>query len=179
MEPGFTGGNTGIKKMENDLLIKRSAEFSPCRTWRYTLVREWDSSKPRLLMILLNPSTADASKDDPTNRRGIQYAIDWGFGSLCFCNLFAFRTPRPKEMKAAFDPVGPENNNWIHAEADKAAIVLVGWGNDGVFKDRASSVLIGLALDGKKIYCLEVNKNGQPKHPLYCRADLKPKLYRG
>ena len=73
--------------------IERSAVFSDCRTWRYTLERYWDKSKPFALFILLNPSTADEYKDDPTNRRGIRYANDWGYGGVGFCNLFAYRTP--------------------------------------------------------------------------------------
>ena len=85
--------------------IVRAADFSPCKTWRYTLRRTWDEKKPRLLWILLNPSIADETRDDPTNRRGMRFAHSWGYGSLVFCNLFAFRTPEPAEMKKANDPI--------------------------------------------------------------------------
>ena len=150
--------------------IKRSADFSECRTWRYTLLREWDKTKPHLLMVLLNPSTADENHDDATNRRGMRYAKDWGYGSLCFCNLFAFRTPDPKVMKAAKDPIGPDNDLWIGVQANIAKTIVVGWGNHGTFKNRAAQVMS--LLNFRQVYCLAINKGGEPKHPLYCKADL-------
>ena len=81
--------------------MRRGATFSHCRGWRYTLDRFWDDALPRILFILLNPSNADAFRDDPTNTRGINFAKAWGFGACIFANLFAFRTPRPALMKVA------------------------------------------------------------------------------
>lgn len=153
-------------------MMKRSADFSECRTWRYTLIREWDDSKPRLLWILLNPATADETYDDPTNRRGMGYAKVWGFGSLVFCNLFAYRTANPKEMKAAKDPVGPDNDHHIIIQAVKAKQIMIGWGNHGNFMNRDKEIL-GF-LGHYNLYCLQINKSGSPKHPLYCKADLEP-----
>lgn len=147
------------------LPIRRYAEFSPCATWRYTLIRKWDDSKPRLLFVLLNPSTADAVKDDPTNRRGIGFARRWGFGSVVFVNLFAFRTPDPKQMKAAKEPVGPENDAYILREAKLAKCIVAAWGNDGSFKSRAFDVR--KLLKNFELSCLGTNMNGEPKHPLY------------
>lgn len=155
--------------------MKRSADFSTCRTWRYTLIREWDYSKPRLLWILLNPAMADETYDNRTNRRGMGYAKSWGFGSLVFCNLFAFRTPNPKEMKAANDPIGPNNDYHILFQANQANQIILGWGNHGTFLDRDKEIID--LLTGYDLYCLTKNKAGSPKHPLYCKADLKPILF--
>lgn len=111
--------------------LRRSADFSSCRTWRYTLIREWDDQKPRLLFVLLNPSTADAEKDDPTNRRGIGFASRWGFGSVVFVNLFAIRSPDSKTIKQVSDPIGPENDHYIERESSRANKIICAWGVQG------------------------------------------------
>ena len=79
----------------------RTAEFSPCRRYRYTLSIEWDASKERVMFIGLNPSTADETKDDPTVRRCKQFAKDWGYGAMVMTNLFAWRDTDPKKMLVA------------------------------------------------------------------------------
>ena len=108
--------------------IECDADFSKCRTWRYSLYRLWDKSKPHVLFVLLNPSTADECEDDPTLRRGIAYARKWNYGGVVFCNLFAFRTPNPNELKTAKDPIGPDNDKWLRREAELAGLVIAAWG---------------------------------------------------
>lgn len=152
-------------------VIYRGADFSSCRTWRYTLRRTWAPLKPRLLMTLLNPSKADETRDDRTNRRGMQFAWLWGFGSLIFCNAFAFRTPRPAEMKRAADPVGPENDAWILREAKAADKIVVAWGVHGNHWGRDAQVLDLLV--GFELFCFGRTKDGHPKHPLYLRRDTR------
>ena len=80
----------------------KTATFSECRKYRYTLWRRWDGlfASGYAMFIGLNPSTADETNDDPTIRRCIGYARDWGYGGLCMTNLFAFRATLPKNMKA-------------------------------------------------------------------------------
>ena len=151
-----------------DVDMERSATFSPCRLYRYTLVRVWDHNLPRLLWILLNPSTADAEKDDPTNRKGIKFSQRWSFGSCVFVNLFAFRSPHPRVMKAAPDPVGVMNDSVILEQARLADRIVVAWGNDGAHRGRASEVLKLLG-DSPTLWCLKLNKTGEPFHPLYAR----------
>lgn len=159
--------------MTDDLFIKRSADFSPDRKYRYTLIREWDASKPRCLFILLNPSTADAEHDDPTNRRGINFAMSWGYGACVFCNLFAFRTPYPKVMKAEREPVGPENNQWIYTEYERAAITIAAWGTHGGHRNRDQDLLKLLP----DLHHLGLTKHGHPKHILYLPKTLTPQAW--
>ena len=71
------------------------ANFSRCRQFRYTLWRRWDKTLPPVMMIGLNPSTADAHRNDPTIRRCIGFAKRWGHGGLVMTNLFAFRATYP------------------------------------------------------------------------------------
>jgi hypothetical protein len=72
-------------------LVKTGAIFSDCRKYRFALRRNWDESKPYVMFIGLNPSTADEIENDPTINRCISYARSWGYGGLFMANLFAFR----------------------------------------------------------------------------------------
>lgn len=144
-----------------------SATFSDCRTWRYVLWRRWDKNKLMAAFIGLNPSTADEITDDPTIRRCCDFARRWGFGGIYMLNLFAFRATDPKEMKAAQDPIGPDNDRCIAVCAFKAEKVIFCWGNHGAHLGRGKEIMgkIGPA------ECFGFTKAGEPKHPLYLRAD--------
>lgn len=155
--------------------IKRSADFSPHQDYRYTLIREWDDSLPRLLWVLLNPSTADATNDDPTNRRGMGFARQWGFGSCVFVNLFAFRTSKPNKMKHAPFPIGPDNDTFILSQAHASETIIAAWGSHGPHRGRAFDVR--RLLKDFKLYCLGTTKAGEPKHPLYLRGDTKLQVF--
>ena len=152
--------------------MKKSANFSRCRTYRYALWRSWDEHKPYAMMIGLNPSTADEVEDDPTLIRCINFAKSWGYGGVCMTNLFAYRATDPNDMKAAADPVGASNNRWLTRLAKEAGIVVAAWGNDGSYLNRASQIKNKIP----NLYCLKMNKSGEPAHPLYLRAELKPVL---
>jgi len=82
------------------------ARFSPCRRWRYLLWRRWDPARPVANFLMLNPSTADEFKLDPSCTRARVYAERWGYGALIVTNIFGWRATDPDEMKAVRDPVG-------------------------------------------------------------------------
>jgi hypothetical protein len=155
--------------------------FSPCRRFRYTLVREWDATLPKVAFIGLNPSTADETQDDPTIRRCIGFAKTWGKGGLLMLNLYAFRATKPADMwkaeKRAVDIIGGRSN-WTEALLRYAAehgcdLVIAAWGNHG--KGRGDAV----ASKWPGLKCLGRNGDGSPKHPLYLKADLQPEALRG
>ena len=149
-----------------------SAIFSPCRTWRYTLERRWGDDPLTLVIVGLNPSTADETQDDPTIRRCIGFARSWGYGRLLMLNLFAYRATDPREMLAAADPIGPDNPEVIGREAGRAlGSVLCAWGVHGAHLGWGPGVLERL---GSKAMVLGLTKDGHPKHPLYLRADTQP-----
>jgi len=152
--------------------LNRSANFSRCRTYRYALWRRWDEDQAYAMIIGLNPSTADEVEDDPTLIRCMNFAKSWGYGGVCMTNLFAYRATDPNDMKAAADPVGASNNRWLTKLAREAGIVVAAWGNDGDYMDRASKIKNKIP----DLYCLKMNKSGEPAHPLYLRAELKPVL---
>jgi hypothetical protein len=155
------------------------------RKHRYTLWREWDMSADLIAtmpgydlaheylnVIGLNPSTADETRDDPTIRRCIDFAQRFGFGALCMTNLFAYRATRPRELLAARDPVGRDNNEHIVRAAHGAGMVLCGWGQSvPIIRQRADFVTVLLQNMGVKLRCLHMNKDGSPQHPLYISAD--------
>jgi hypothetical protein len=151
-----------------------NAVFSPCRIWRYALRRQW-STGDRVCFILLNPSTADETQDDPTIRRCIRYAKDWGYGGMVLGNIFAFRATNPCDMRAAADPVGKLNDSWLLALAAEAqGNIVCGWGNHGAFMGRGAAVLQMLRENDWKPKALAKTGTGEPGHPLYLRANLLP-----
>ena len=148
------------------------AAFSSCRRWRYLLWRRWDPARPVANFLMLNPSTADEVKLDPSCTRARIYAERWGYGALIVTNLFGWRATDPDEMKAASDPVGRGNDRAIVAAARESAIVVCAWGNHGAHLGRSAKVL--RLLEGVKLHALRMNGAGEPAHPLYLPARLRP-----
>lgn len=148
----------------------RSAEFSECHRYRYSLHRVWSPKQSRVLIIGLNPSTADHEHDDPTIRRCIKFAQNWGHGGLCMANLFAYRSTNPAVLKSVDDPVGPDNDEWLKRLADECALVVAAWGNEGAYLDRSTEVREMLG----PLSVLKINRSGEPAHPLYLKSDLQP-----
>ena len=149
------------------------AEFSPCRKYRYSLWRFWQKDCRYAAFVCLNPSTADETENDPTVRRCINYAHDWGYGGMIMLNIFAFRATEPKDMKLAEDPVGPDNDFHLRTASSKAGITVCGWGNHGSYLGRDKEALLLL----KDPHCLTVTAGGHPGHPLYLKKSLKPRRY--
>jgi hypothetical protein len=154
-------------------MTESGATFSPCRRWRYLLWRRWNASKPVANFLMLNPSTADEVKLDPTCARARDYAERWGYGALIVTNIFAFRNTDPDQMKAAADPVGPGNDAAIVRAARQSALVVCAWGNHGGFLGRSTEVLKNLKANGIALHALRVNAGGEPAHPLYLPSRLR------
>lgn len=158
-----------------ELEMAKGAKFSECRTWRYSLWRKWDPELPRLVVIGLNPSTADETNDDPTIRRCINFARTWGCGSYYMLNLFAYRSTDPAKMRMFIDPVGPDNDETIMRVCRLGDIVLAAWGHHGVFRGRGLAVME--MLKDVPVFCLGKTKDGFPAHPLYQPANAQRILY--
>ena len=151
------------------------ATFSPCRRWRYLLWRRWDAAKPVANFLMLNPSTADEHKLDPTCARARDYAERWGYGALIVTNVFGWRATDPEEMKSAKDPVGRGNDAAIVRAARESALVVCAWGNHGAFRNRSTHVRN--LLSEMKLHALRINANGEPAHPLYLPGALRPSAW--
>lgn len=159
--------------------------FSPCRLYRYLWKYTWAPRLPPMVIIGLSPSTADEQRKDPTVTRGANFAAAWGFGALWMMNLFAFRATDPRDMKAAADPIGPENNEWLITVCGDVVHnlngrVLAAWGNHGTHRNRSRDVVLLMGQNARvPLWALKVTKAGQPQHPLYLPAALKPFEWRG
>lgn len=149
------------------------ATFSPCRIWRYRLERRWGAGLVAAF-ILLNPSTADETKDDPTIRRCIGFAKAWGYGGLVLGNLFAFRSTDPAGLRLTSDPIGPGNDEALRAIGAAADRVVCGWGSHGALTGRGAAVTDFLRSAGVPLFALAMTAGGQPGHPLYLPAAAKP-----
>lgn len=151
--------------------MKKTAILSNCEKYRYSLTREWDATLPKVLFVMLNPSTADAKDDDPTIRRCIGFAKAWGYGGIMVGNLFAYRATNPKELKKVQVFNNEINDNHLVNMAYDCQIVIEAYGNPPIrvpdYPLRAMPHLFHLGL----------TKKGNPKHPLYLPKDLKPIPY--
>ena len=163
-----------------DLFLQSSANISPCGKYRYWLERKWGKEAPQVF-IMLNPSTADARLDDPTITRCINFAKREGAGGLIVVNLLAFRATDPKQLdlvdRMAGNGVGEENTKAIGEALLFSAIagrpVICAWGSNkwaGLMSGRIVQRATGI---GAKLMAFHINKDGNPKHPLYV-ASVQP-----
>lgn len=162
-------------------MTARGAILSVDQAFRYHLWRDWsgDLFDPirAAIFIMLNPSTADASIDDPTIRRCVGFARSWGCNRLDVVNLFALRATKPKELIRSLKASGlvgdPANDLFImEMLIDREdAIIVCAWGEDGRLMNRDVEMLAILDLLDLKPMALRINEGGQPGHPLYVPAD--------
>jgi hypothetical protein len=153
------------------------AQFSSCRQWRYLLWRRWDEGKPVANFLMLNPSTADEFKLDPTCARARDFAERWGFGALIVTNVFAWRATDPTALREVSDPVGRGNDRAIVRAAKEAALVVAAWGNHGALLNRSARVMSLLRENGVVPKALRINGSGEPAHPLYLSSRLAPVVF--
>lgn len=156
--------------------LASDAILSDDGVYRYLLRRWWDPTVEAAKFIMLNPSTADASQDDPTIRRCMGFARRWGMGGLVVANLYALRSTDPRALWDHPDPVGPENDGYLRDILASPGPVIAAWGAHAK-PDRVAE-FFDLAGD-RSVLALGRTKAGQPRHPLYLRSDLDPAPYRG
>jgi len=143
--------------------------------YRYTLRREWTFGTGRVCWVMLNPSTADDTADDPTIRRVVRFSQDAGFQRLVVVNLFAARSTKPKHLTEMDDPVGEKNGVTMKAAFVTSHAVVFAWGS--WYAANAHRVVTpimpyGMALRAGHVpSCLGHTIDGSPRHPLYVKAD--------
>jgi hypothetical protein len=154
--------------------MSTTTKFSADGRYRYALEHVLDPNLPprRIMWIGLNPSLSDEIDRDPTLRRIHAFSDRLGYASYVVTNLCAFRAARPREMEAAADPIGPENDATILELARGSEAIVACWGSQGTFRNRGE--LISLLLEDAgvpRLQSLGKNGDGSPKHPLYVRWD--------
>lgn len=167
----------------------RGATFSACRKYRYRLWEIWDRSKPIVLYIMLNPSTADEVKNDPTVERCSRRAQKLGYGGFRIANIFALRSTDPKALYGHESPISEPsfeldgvvvadhsytNDTFIRTQAYGSNLVICGWGEHGNYLGRGANVLSRLRGESIKPHALRMTKSGQPGHPLYIPYSAEP-----
>jgi hypothetical protein len=182
------------------MYVRSYADISPCGRYRYLLEREWrgthdpknwrwlgakdgagaEPGKPKAVMfVMLNPSTADGTSDDPTIRRCVGFAKSWRYEAISVVNLFAYRATKTKDLFSAGDTLvhGPRNQEVIERAARGAGVIIAAWGAHGGWG--AQDEIVRGWLHRYPIYTLGLTKNGQPRHPLYVPGDTMPALMMG
>jgi hypothetical protein len=157
------------------MLMQKGAVI--CGEYRYHLWREWNPDGPRVTFIMLNPSTADSTTEDPTLRRCISFAQSWGFGTLSVVNVFAYRSSSPRDLLTVADPVGPENDAYLANAAARSTCLIAAWGSHGRKLGRERAVMEILNAYTPRLFCLGCNVDGTPRHPLYIRKGTERQCY--
>lgn len=163
--------------------VQRDALVSECGRYRWWLTRTW-APGPRVVFVMLNPSTADAREDDPTIRRCIGFARAWGFGGVAVANLFPWRATDPDDLVAAHrrgEDVACRDERDRHLArlllGGREVRPVAAWGAHPLAVDEWRTVLrdhVDFADRPLDWLCLGTTKAGAPRHPLYLRADTKP-----
>jgi len=163
------------------------AIFSEDERHRYLLSRVFPTAiqfgaKPFPAFLMLNPSTADALRNDATVIRCIGFTKRLGYDAFQVINLFSLRATKPKELLHDRDAEGdPTNLAMILEVASLAEIVICAWGTLGELRQRRLTVVRALrdAGLGHKLHCLGRNVDGSPRHPLYLPSEAPLENYFG
>ncbi|WP_038015682.1 DUF1643 domain-containing protein [Synechococcus sp. PCC 7335] len=166
-----------MREFANGDLVERTAIFDQTGQYRYCLGRRWQSGGSSVAFVMLNPSQADASRDDPTLRACMQFAQRWEYAALDVVNLFGYRTPHPTKLKQVDDPIGDQNDRYLRQAVEAAERVVLAWGNWGCLSGRDRAILSLLAPYREKLTYLQLNRSGQPRHPLYIKRSVLPQRY--
>lgn len=162
--------------------LHMNATLSPDEYFRFSLTRAWINTKDRdyhrsALFIMLNPSTANNYQDDPTVKRCVNIADTHDCDRLTIVNLFPFITPIPKVLMKWTAEKLDQNDAHIRDALEHTQLIICAWGSlvkDEILRSRAREVL---KLIHVPTFALHINKDGNPKHPLYCKSDSKLVLF--
>lgn len=169
--------------------IARAARLSSCGTYRWSLTRIWDGSRPVLLVVMFGPSDADDQIDDPTITLVCHIAAHNGFGGIVVVNGIPLRSSKPKPQFAMLEwdksrewsdrDRLQENLGLIVRHVERAGAVLIAWGalagktlSSADWFDNVREEIECALPDGVRLMCLGKTKEGYPLHPL-ARGKLK------
>lgn len=147
----------------------------PGNCFRYELRRIWNDQLPLLVVCMLNPSTADAERNDPTILTLIHFAKLWGYGGLLIVNFYAYRASRPQDMPCDRDPTGPDNAEYwtaaLRYASKNGGRALAAWGacsslNPFAIRAKARGFCREASIWNVELVCLGVTADGSPKHPM-------------
>lgn len=150
--------------------VHSDALFSPCRTFRYLLYRQWSyGGKGTLVYIGMNPSYADEVDNDNTVKRCMKIAMQHLYTGMFMLNAHPHVSTDPKGM------IRPDDQKKLNLFAIKTVCTLftdvVGcWGNPGGADGHGEELwkLVRQSIGPKGSFrCFKINKSKHPQHPLY------------
>lgn len=157
------------QEFDGDAIFSRSGKN------RYVLRYRW-AKGPLLVWFMLNPSTANEGKSDPTITRCINFSKANGYGGLIVVNSEPLVSTDSKGIRGVLSPTADlYNRRFIRQVARRHTTVVAAWG--GFCKRSAVSMRKELRDFGfTHVLCLGTTKAGQPKHPLYLnsKTELRP-----
>ncbi len=146
--------------------LDSGAQISPCEKYRFSLWRIWDEALPQCAFVGLNPSTADATKYDPTIRRCCGFAMSHGYGGLTMLNLWAYRSKNPVDLSGRITNEEKINEDAIVRVASNVSRVVAAWGSHAMAFARQEKIMAMVP----EWWALHITKSGMPGHPLYLKA---------
>jgi len=151
-------------------MIDQGAIFSTDRKHRHYLWRIWDDENPMVMFIGLNPSTANESENDPTIKSVIRISKANGYGGVYMMNCWSYIATKPENLI-----IHPEetagNDDLLKTIGKRCLNIVFAWGNFKIVRDTGRDKEL-LEMFPRAL-ALHINKNGTPKHPLYCKSDTK------
>jgi hypothetical protein len=148
----------------------KGAVESECGLYRYYLARQVNPHREtRCVFVMLNPSTANATDDDPTIRACREFARRWDCGWLQVVNLYGRRATNPADLRVLDEATrcGPDNGTYLRDTLAGGDIVVAAWGAHG--GAHGQQVGMWMRCEFPVVYHLGLNKDGSPKHPLYVK----------
>lgn len=154
-----------------DGYIRMASTLGP---YRYRLTHRWGRDGSLAMFAMLNPSTATELADDPTIRRCRSFAQREGLSGMTIVNLYAYRATKPHDLwqagLAGVDTRGPLNEATWLAAISESDLLIAAWGAHAELHVAARARRLVQQVGGR-FYCLGRTKKGQPRHPLYVRAN--------
>ena len=179
----------GLADVQGDAWITDEGMYR----WR---LRRWWAEGPHVCWIMLNPSTADATRNDPTLREVMFHTRCWGHAGATVVNLYPLRSSQPADCRAWAERNKDgdkaryvirdrmiENLGVVAAAAREAPLVVAAWGCQRWAEAWASRVVGDLRIKRLQLHCLGTTADGAPTHPLArgryrVPRDVQPQLWR-
>ena len=166
--------------------MKREATFSEDRARRFDLIRDWrdEAGAPdkTALFVMLNPSKAGETEDDPSVRKTIGFGRRWGYGRIVVVNLVPIVSTDPWGLPPGkgIDMLNRAIQQRWMSEAD---LVVAAWGS----QPRAICRTIALPelvydlfrqTAPVTMYCIGTTRRGDPLHPSRAPYTNSPEVWR-
>lgn len=148
--------------------------------YRHILGRRVSAGNSVVVWGMLNPSIADAVKNDPTVTRVIGFTRDMGKSIALVVNVSDYIATQPIDLVDAGAPVSSLWAPFIMAAVQRADLVICGWGANGRALPMSVADFLRIVRTNfvGPLHCLRLTKKTkQPEHPLMLPAALRPVVY--